>query len=123
MVTISNQPQKSSDYCAICTPARRQCLKNYPLLLKSEWSDSKEEEEEKNFDRKKGEEEIEDWDGDIQREQELQNNNNNSQITPDSTSFPDSKTLTLQLMSTLVDKISAYSGDEKQKEDSENVKD
>ena len=53
-VTISNQPQKSPDYCVLCTPARRQCPNNCPLPHKSEWSDS--EEEENNFDRKNEEE-------------------------------------------------------------------
>ena len=62
--TMSDQTQKFPEYCAICTPTRKQCPKQYPMPLKSNWSDLEEEENDTN---KKKEEEIEDWDGNLQK--------------------------------------------------------
>ena len=62
----------------ICTTTGRQCTKEYPLPLKSDWSDS--EEEEKGTNEQNKEEEIEDGVSDLQhqkeiKDQELKNNN------------------------------------------------
>ena len=43
-VTISSYTQKKPGYCVICTQATKQCSKEYPMPLKSDWSDSEEEE-------------------------------------------------------------------------------
>ena len=63
-VTLSKQIQKSPGYCVTCTPARKQCHTEYPMLLKSDWSDSEEKGKDNN-DQNKVEEEIEDWDDDL----------------------------------------------------------
>ena len=62
METLPNQSQTSPGYCAICTPARKQCPTEYLMPLKSHWSGSDEEEKDNNV--QKGEE-IKDWDGDL----------------------------------------------------------
>ena len=67
-VTLSDQSHKSPGYHAICTPARKQCPTEYPMPLKSDWSDSEEEEKDTN---EQHEEEIEDWDSDLQKQKEL----------------------------------------------------
>ena len=69
-VTLSDQTQKSPGYCVICTPARKQCSTEYPTPLKSDWLDSEKEEKDTN-EQIKVEEEVEDWDGDLQNQQEL----------------------------------------------------
>ena len=67
LVTMSNQAQKSPRYCVICTPTGKQCPSKYPMPLKSDWSDSEQEENETNK-QNKVEEEIEDWDGNLQKQ-------------------------------------------------------
>ena len=66
LITMSNQTQKSPGFCATCTPVRKQCHTEYPMALKLDWSDS---EEEKDFKKQsEAEEEIEDWDANIQKQ-------------------------------------------------------
>ena len=92
LITMSDQTQKSPGYCAIYTPAGKQCPKEYPMPLKSNWSDSEEEEKDTNV-KNEVEEEIEDWDSDIQKqkdlkEQKLKNYNNKTpQSSPKSMSI------------------------------------
>ena len=65
LVTMSDQTQMSPGYCVTCTPVRKHCLTEYPMALKSDWSDSEEEEKDTN-EQNEVEEKIEDWDGDSQ---------------------------------------------------------
>ena len=46
MVILSDQTQKSPGYWVTCKPTRKQCWKEYLMPLKSDWSDSEEEEKE-----------------------------------------------------------------------------
>ena len=66
LVTLSNQTQKTPGYCVTCIPVGKQCPVEYPMPLKSDWLDS---EEEGNDSKEQNEvkEEIEDWDGDLQK--------------------------------------------------------
>ena len=47
LVTMSDQTQ-FPEYCVTCTPVGKQCQKEYPMPLISDWSDSKEEEKDTN---------------------------------------------------------------------------
>ena len=62
-VPMSNQTQRPSGYCAICTPARKQCPKEYTMPLKSGKKESIKE-------NKVGEE-VEDRDGNSQKQKVL----------------------------------------------------
>ena len=84
--------QKPSKYCAICTPARKLCLNEYPIPIRSDWSEDSEDEKEfqeqskdKNYLSK-----FIDWDGYLQQ----QNNNDNQtpKSSPKSTSTPETLT-------------------------------
>ena len=67
LVTMPNQTQKSPGYCLTCTPVRKQCPTEYPMPLKPDWTDSEEEEKDLK-EQNEAEEEIEDWDGDLQKQ-------------------------------------------------------
>ena len=67
---MSEQTQKSLGYCAICTPVGKICPTEYPIPLKSDWSDSEEEEKDTN-EQNKVEEEVQDWDSDLQKQKEI----------------------------------------------------
>ena len=109
---VTKPDQKPQSYCVTCTPLGKQCLTTYPMPLNPNWSYSEEEEKDLKVPNE-AEEEIEDWEGYIQRQKEIKElelKNNNitiPQSSPKSQSTSTSDTddtvvHTLQLTDTLI---------------------